>query len=418
MARASDSTQEQDTSRPYYLRTDTPSQPVLAGMSTQEATIEVGGANREQARVGYDPSGHPWTEEAGNLGVEPKLRAESVKELNTARLRDPSEDEIGEGTPCGSEMDDILRTIASLTDEMEMWKTRSGALQRELTRQHTEREIDVNTIDLLRSENHMLRTALNDLPSATDDLQNTVNRDRGAKAILINPPSDGEERELLPASTDGVKSHMVSLNDTADSCQYEKDAHGNTMVGFDDDKELRVNTVETLQQENELLLHSVETLQKDNELLLHSFENLQNDNQILRDNHDNWQGQKETLMNALLGLQRVKVGLTVTIDNLRADNLLLTTTIMSLQADNDVLQLTLRDKVTEAQRYSDIAADILPLVRDQHGVALHTLVDGVLYAAGWNGEDSREEFMALNSARLRVMFGNRFSLTEISATVL
>jgi hypothetical protein len=53
-----------------------------------------------------------------------------------------------------------------------------------------------------------------------------------------------------------------------------------------------------------------------------------------------------------------------------------------------------------------------------YGVALRTLVDGILYAAGWNGEDYREDFMAQNAGRIVVMFGNRFTLAEISNIVL
>jgi hypothetical protein len=51
-------------------------------------------------------------------------------------------------------------------------------------------------------------------------------------------------------------------------------------------------------------------------------------------------------------------------------------------------------------------------------MARRTLVDGVLYAAGWDGESSREVFMEQNAPRMVAMFGNRFTLQEISAIVL
>jgi hypothetical protein len=51
--------------------------------------------------------------------------------------------------------------------------------------------------------------------------------------------------------------------------------------------------------------------------------------------------------------------------------------------------------------YKRIHDDILPFVRDEYGVALRTLVDGVLYAAGWDGEGSRKDFMVQKVRRSR-----------------
>jgi hypothetical protein len=47
-------------------------------------------------------------------------------------------------------------------------------------------------------------------------------------------------------------------------------------------------------------------------------------------------------------------------------------------------------------------------VRDLYGVALRTLADGVLYAAGWDGR-GRADFMYTRGRHLERLFGNRFT---------
>jgi hypothetical protein len=123
-------------------------------------------------------------------------------------------------------------------------------------------------------------------------------------------------------------------------------------------------------------------------------------------------------VNALFALQNANASQSGTIQVLQDANHRFRAHITSLESENERLQLAIRAHEMETCRNNEIAEDLLPFVRDQQGVALRTLVDGVLYAAGWNGDDWRETFMLHNSARLVVMFGNRFTEAEISAIVL
>jgi hypothetical protein len=84
------------------------------------------------------------------------------------------------------------------------------------------------------------------------------------------------------------------------------------------------------------------------------------------------------------------------IEKWRSENALLHTRIEKLQALND---------------------DVVPLVRDQYYVALRTLVDGVLYMAGWCGTVARGPFVLRNGRRVRALFGNQFTVGEIAALV-
>jgi chromosome segregation ATPase len=99
------------------------------------------------------------------------------------------------------------------------------------------------------------------------------------------------------------------------------------------------------------------------------------------------------------------------IDNttLKTDKAALRAQVERMRDDNKALRKDIR-KVTE------INQDVLPFMRDHYAVALRTLADGVLYAAGWTGAN-RDDFMWANGDRLEDLFEHRFARWEITAIV-
>jgi hypothetical protein len=79
-----------------------------------------------------------------------------------------------------------------------------------------------------------------------------------------------------------------------------------------------------------------------------------------------------------------------------------------------------KNQVFQSQRdhLKLVNAEIVPLVRDLHIVALRTLLDGALVCAGWPAGTGREDFMWANPHEMEKLFGYRFSYGEIIRMVL
>jgi hypothetical protein len=89
-------------------------------------------------------------------------------------------------------------------------------------------------------------------------------------------------------------------------------------------------------------------------------------------------------------------------------------------AQDEIKRLHSINRAQEAtmKAMQNIEEDVAPFVRDQHAVALRTLIDGLLYAVGSDGNSDLERFMLDNEGGLRATLGNKFSIDEISAFVL
>jgi cell division protein FtsB len=100
-------------------------------------------------------------------------------------------------------------------------------------------------------------------------------------------------------------------------------------------------------------------------------------------------------------------------DKLETVNATLKAKNASLQKRQNTMKRQNRALRKELKQLNQVHADILPFVRDQYAVALRTLVDGVMYLAGWPGTTERGAFVLANGPRIMGFFGNRFSVLEL-----
>jgi hypothetical protein len=84
-----------------------------------------------------------------------------------------------------------------------------------------------------------------------------------------------------------------------------------------------------------------------------------------------------------------------------------------LKTENQLLSGTIRELQDRLQKATGLNEDVTPLVGDQHAVPVRTLVDGVIFAAGWRGSGRMGDFMAANRRRIAQLFDNKFSHWDI-----
>jgi vacuolar-type H+-ATPase subunit I/STV1 len=91
---------------------------------------------------------------------------------------------------------------------------------------------------------------------------------------------------------------------------------------------------------------------------------------------------------------------------------------LMLAQERDRDRKTIADQQSTIEHLTALNRDTTPFVRDHYGVALRTLVDGVLFDAGWNGFDDRAAFVFRNERQIVRAFGYQFSGREIAAVVV
>jgi chromosome segregation ATPase len=302
------------------------------------------------------------------------MQSESEKELQTISSRDCSHDHLGEATAWGGQVDELMRTVETVSADLDVWKSRCRDLQNLVRSLLAERVILLNTVEGERNHNQINVSTINGFQNGRDSLAGSVRLPHYAHGIVLNAVAgEHAENDRAATTTDDLKTEQVMQDDTVVSPQS--------------DKEVPRNTIVDMQQENEQLVNIAKGVQQENEVLVNSLDNVLSDNGILRSALQDEQSHKETLVNALFALQNANASQSGTIQVLQDANHRFRAHITSLESENERLQLAIRAHEMETFRNNEIADDLLPFVRDQQGVALRTLVDGVLYAAGWNGDD-------------------------------
>jgi hypothetical protein len=139
---------------------------------------------------------------------------------------------------------------------------------------------------------------------------------------------------------------------------------------------------------------------------------------ILQQDKGELQAELQDADTVIHGLERKTRMLNRTVKGLQDDNAQLKNEKQAAQDEIKRLHSFNRAQEATMKAMKNIQEDVAPFVRDQHAVALRTLIDGLLYAVGSDVNSDLERFMLDNEGGLRATLGNKFSIDGISAFVL
>jgi chromosome segregation ATPase len=243
-------------------------------------------------------------------------------------------------------------------------------------------EADKVEVDALRTEIATLKRVNGSLRAVNDSLRCEATDMERQNASLT------EERQASYEARDNADAGKTRLEVENQSYRIQM----GVLTGLNNELE---DQTTTLTAEVSALHAESAEMRTANNTLSRDLDQAHRHNRLLNENNEALNGNVRTL--------------TVEKAALITENETLREAIGLLQRANADLKKDL-DKITEIQK------DILPFVRDLYGVALRTLADGVLYAAGWDGR-GRADFLYTRGRHLERLFGNRFTRYEITATI-